>query len=564
VRWAAVSLPFLAVAIFSLSALSSFTWQWGAVFWGVGLLVMTQAVVYTIGRYRLYDLDLRVRRNIRYSVSSVIWVCVLGSLLLWGVTALPGVTLRLPAILIHGASIEILDPDAHPAGSEWSTRMALLGTGILGFVVFTRVRKAGQSWIDRRYYRTHLDYRQAAQSLGRLLATTQTLSDLGTGLGENLAQLMQVSRAGVFFVRAGCVAGCERASGVTTEEWKSFCTSVEHLLPQIVQAATEPLRVSALREAARGEFSRAGFAILVPVRSSTRLLGVLALGEKRSESPYSDEDFTFLAAAARQTAVAMENAYLYEELAEQERLKHELTIARRIQLASLPQSTPVVTGLDIAGESVPAMEVGGDFFDYLIGPTGRLLVIIGDVSGKGTSAALYMAKVQGILRSLHGFDLTPRAMFVRANSLLNKDLEKRSFVTALGAEFDPSARTMTIARAGHLPVYHFRKQEGRVEKLLPRGLGLGISDETMFAGEIEERSVQYDPGDVILLTTDGITEARNAQGEEFGDQVFDEILRAAGTDGAVRVRGEILERVRLFAGTMQQHDDQTLVVIRAT
>jgi serine phosphatase RsbU (regulator of sigma subunit) len=562
-RWAALSLPILAATIFFLSAISSFMWSWAAVFEGVGLLVMTHAVVYTIGRYRLYGLDLRVRRNIRYSISSAIWVCALGTLLLWGIIALPGMAVRLPAILVHGATIEILDPETHPAGSEWSTRFALLGTGILGFVVFARIRKAGQSWIDRRYYRTHLDYRQAAQSLGRLLATTQTLSDLGTGLGENLAQLMQVSRAGVFFVRADHVAGCERASGVTMEEWRSFCTNVEQLLPDIVRGTTEPVRVSSLPASMRDGFSQAGFAILVPVRSSTRLLGVLALGEKRSESPYSDEDFSFLATAARQTAVAMENAYLYEELAEQERMKHELTIARRIQLASLPQRTPVVAGLDIAGESVPAMEVGGDFFDYLVGPDDRLLVVIGDVSGKGTSAALYMAKVQGILRSLHGFHLSPREMFLRANLLLDNDLEKSSFVTALGVEFEPHARRMSVARAGHLPLYHFRRQEGRVDRIVPRGLGLAISDGATFAGEMEERTVTYGKDDLILLATDGITEARNAAGEEFGDHVFDEILRGAGMTGASEVRSEILARVRRFAGDVHQHDDQTLVVIRA-
>jgi serine phosphatase RsbU (regulator of sigma subunit) len=105
--------------------------------------------------------------------------------------------------------------------------------------------------------------------------------------------------------------------------------------------------------------------------------------------------------------MAMENAFLYEELAEKERMKHELAIARRIQLASLPQKTPVVKGLEIAGSSLPALEVGGDFFDYLNGSTDHLTVVVGDVSGKGTSAALYMSKVQGILRSLHPREPSP-------------------------------------------------------------------------------------------------------------------------------------------------------------
>jgi phosphoserine phosphatase RsbU/P len=553
----------LAGLLFGLSALSGFAWSWVIASFGVSLFLITLAVLYTIGRYRLFGLNLRVRRNIRYSFSSILWGSAVVTLFLWAILLLPGVTMRMPAILVHGASIEILDPADHPSGSEWTTRVVLLGVGVIGFVVFSRVRRLGQSWIDRRYYRTHLDYRKAAESLGRLLATTQTLSDLGTGLGESLATLMNVARAGVFFVHGDRVTGCERACGVSREEWHAWCGRVEQLLPEAVQDASDPVRVSTLPEPLRGEFAREGYALLVPVRSSARLLGVLVLGEKQSESAYNDEDFTFLGTAARQTSVAMENAFLYEELAEQERMKHELTIARRIQLASLPQRTPVVPGLDVAGRSIPASEVGGDFFDYLVGPDNKLLVVIGDVSGKGTSAALYMAKVQGILRSLHGFHLSPDQMFLRTNRLLNQDLEKRSFVTALGVEFDPQARTMVMARAGHLPVYHYHAASGRVDAIISRGLGLGLRDEAKFASELELRSVSYAPGDLILLVTDGVTEAMNPGGDEFGDARFGEILHALRNSAAEPVVAEITERVRAFAGDAAQHDDQTLVVIRA-
>ena len=148
-----------------------------------------------------------------------------------------------------------------------------------------------------------------------------------------------------------------------------------------------------------------GFRCVVPIRSHDRLVGALLVGEKLAETSLNEEDLSFLSGVAKQSAVSIDNAFLYEEHAEKERMRHELNIARRIQLGSLPSVTPDVPGLDIAGLSVPALEVGGDFYDYLGWNGKEVMVVVGDVSGKGTSAALYMSKVQGILRSLYGFQL---------------------------------------------------------------------------------------------------------------------------------------------------------------
>jgi serine phosphatase RsbU (regulator of sigma subunit) len=309
-------------------------------------------------------------------------------------------------------------------------------------------------------------------------------------------------------------------------------------------------------------FRRHEFQLLVPVRSKERLLGIMVLGEKRSEVAYSDDDFAFLSAAAQQAAVAMENAFLYEELAEKERMKHELAIARRIQLASLPQRTPEKKGLDIAGVSVPALEVGGDFFDYLNGEANALTIVVGDVSGKGTSAALYMAKVQGILRSLHGFGLSPADLFTRANRLLCADMEKKSFVTAVGAAFDLEKKSFVLARAGHLPMYHYRAAEGDVMAVTPRGLGLGLNDAGLFSAELEERVVHYLPGDVLLFVTDGITEAQNVAGELYGDDRLKSLLRVRAAVDAAGIRDAVLKDVTAFAGDARQHDDETIVVVK--
>lgn len=298
------------------------------------------------------------------------------------------------------------------------------------------------------------------------------------------------------------------------------------------------------------------------IRSKEKLVGVLLIGEKRSESPFHQDDLEFLTSIAKQSSVAIENAFLYEELAEQERLKHELQIARQIQLASLPQSTPIMDGLEIDGISVPALEVGGDYFDYLNGQPNEITVIVGDVSGKGTSAALYMSKVQGILRSLHGFNLSPRDLFIHANNLLCKDLEKKSFVTAIGGFFNSKSHSMSLARAGHLPLYYYDARSDKVKMVTPKGLGLGLKNSKVFSSQIEELKIEFRSGDVFLFITDGITEAQNETGEEFGEERVTLILKNNHLLRSDEIRNVYFDALKRFTSDSYQHDDQTLVVVK--
>ncbi|MBI3579110.1 MAG: PP2C family protein-serine/threonine phosphatase [Ignavibacteriales bacterium] len=312
------------------------------------------------------------------------------------------------------------------------------------------------------------------------------------------------------------------------------------------------------------QFRKSEFLYIVPIRSKDTLVGAILVGEKLSEATYQHEDLSFLAAVAKQASVAIENAFLYEELAEQERMKHELAIARRIQMASLPQHTPNIDGLDIAGTSIPALEVGGDYFDYLNGEAQKLTVIVGDVSGKGTSAALYMSKVQGILRSLHGFGLSPRDLFIRTNKLLCNDIEKKSFVTVIGGFFDAGLRRLVLARAGHLPLYYYNAKTRSVEKVTPKGLGLGLEVERLFSSELEERVIPYNFNDVFVFVSDGITEAHKGDGEQFGEENLIKQLDMHSYQSAEQIRDKIIGAVTNFTAGKEQHDDQTIVVVKAT
>lgn len=530
--------------------------------YGVVLSFIPLSYLYTIGRYRLLDLNFRIRRNTQYTVLTFLWGALVIYGLVWTFFRIPSLELPQANIVFTGTAIEINDAPELSSQRESSEHIMLMAIAIIVTFLVLRFRRFGQKFIDKKYYRLQYDYRRASFELGEVLAATLSAEELAKGLVQKLSELMKLKRVGVLFFRDEASCSCLSAHGFDGNGWEQFCVMHEKELISSIRQFNNEFRVDYLPAVLKDEFHREGFHYGIPIRSKERLIGVLLVGEKQSETTFQQEDLAFLASTAKQASVAIENAFLYEELAEKERMKHELQIARRIQLDSLPQSTPKVNGLEIFGTSVPAMEVGGDFFDYLSNGNGKFTVVIGDVSGKGTSAALYMSKVQGILRSLHGFELSPKELFNRANKLLCQDLEKRSFVTVLGAEFNTEKRTIVVSRAGHLPLWHFDARNRSITKILPRGLGLGLNDASIFANEMEEKKIPYQSGDVFVFATDGVTEAHNEQGD-FGEERIHQIVLEHLGASAKTIQSTLLHSLSLFTGDRIQHDDQTIVIVKA-
>jgi serine phosphatase RsbU (regulator of sigma subunit) len=518
--------------------------------------------VYVIGRHRLLDFDFRIRRGVQYNLVSALWLATIGVTFALAIAALAAWNPVLPNIRLTGGSVEVVDvTSGHPEQGQMRGLVLMFGA-LLFSAVLWKTGKLGLTFIATRFHRTRYDYRKAAHELTEVMSTRLSMDSLAQGIVQKLAELMQLKRVGLVFFRGGKSCCCEEAYGFDGTVWREMCIRREAELAESIQRFHGEIRIDYLPAGVKEDLTILEFQYLVPIRSQETLVGAILVGEKRSESTFQREDLEFLGAAARQVSVAIENAFLYEELAGQERLKHELAIARRIQMESLPQSTPSLKGLDIDGISIPAMEVGGDYYDYLNGSSERLTVIIGDVSGKGTSAALYMSKIQGILRSLHGFGLTPRELFTRTNVLLWNDLEKKSFVTGSGAMFQPGKRQVLVARAWHLSLYWYRCERQIVEVVTTRGMGMGLSGNGAFAAELEERCITYAPGDVFLFVTDGITEGKNERGEEFAQENLVVLLRDSAFLTASGIRDRITEAVHAFTGTARQHDDQTVVVVK--
>ncbi|MDZ7288327.1 MAG: PP2C family protein-serine/threonine phosphatase [candidate division KSB1 bacterium] len=258
---------------------------------------------------------------------------------------------------------------------------------------------------------------------------------------------------------------------------------------------------------------------------------------------------------------ALQPDYL-KRLAEKERIKKELEIARQVQLSFLPRQLPEVTGLDIAALCIPANEVGGDYYDFVQPGHRRFGVLIGDVSGKGISAAFYMTLTKGIIKSSVQDNLSPVQVLIRANQLFYENAERGIFVSLIYGIFDLESRIFTFARAGHNPILLLRRQEHNAAFVSPNGLALGLEHGEIFRRNIQEQTLVINSGDVFVFYTDGFTEAMNGKNEEFGEPRMLEVLSDCIGASSQETINQIRQAVQSFTGNVPQHDDMTMVVVR--
>jgi serine phosphatase RsbU (regulator of sigma subunit) len=260
-----------------------------------------------------------------------------------------------------------------------------------------------------------------------------------------------------------------------------------------------------------------------------------------------------------------------QQKAEKERMEQELRIARRIQMSLLPQGPLRLEGLSVTAHCEPAREVGGDYYDYLPLGDKRVGIIIADVAGKGTSAALYMAELKGLMLSLSQLYTSPRELLLAANRIIAQHLDARSFITMTYAVVDMCARTLTYARAGHCPLLYLPgagsgplAAERKVQVQVPDGLvlGLKIDNGERFESLLEEVTLRLGVGDVVLLFTDGVSEAMNAEGEPFGEERVAALLGEHGDLPFEELRERILREIRAFVGDTGLQDDLTLVLMK--
>ena len=312
---------------------------------------------------------------------------------------------------------------------------------------------------------------------------------------------------------------------------------------------------SALRERLLGH----RLALAVPLSLGERAHGLLAMGERASGAPFAEEDRDFAFALGRQALVALESVRLHRIRAEKEHQDRELQFAREIQRSLFPVAPPVVPGFALAAVSVPSQEVGGDHYDFIPLPGGRVALTVADVSGKGTPASLLMASVHASLRALAG-TLPPAQLLERLSRFLYDSTQAHRYVTIFYAELDPATGTLVYVNGGHVPPCLLRAG-GEEVRLTRGGPVLGLIEIAPDAFEVGTVALGRD--DVLALVTDGVTEACSPADVEYGERRLFETLRAAAGTDAEDTLGAIVDSVHAWTGPAGSGDDLTAVVLRA-
>ena len=250
------------------------------------------------------------------------------------------------------------------------------------------------------------------------------------------------------------------------------------------------------------------------------------------------------------------------ELKSQERLQSELDIARQVQESFLPHRMPDMPGLDIAALCLPALEVGGDYYDFVdVGP-GKLAIVVGDVSGKGTQAAFYMTLTKGIVQTLSRDGLSPAAVMRRLNRLFCANAPRGTFISMIYGVLDVEARTFIFARAGHNPLILKRSPNQESNLIKPAGMAIGFVTGPAFDETIEEQTINLGLADVLVFYTDGISEAMNQLKDLYGDDRLARKVEGVGRRPATEILHAIAEDVHDFVESADRHDDMTMIVVK--
>jgi len=296
--------------------------------------------------------------------------------------------------------------------------------------------------------------------------------------------------------------------------------------------------------------------LCVPLLYKDQVIGVLDLEHTR-RGYFNEDNMRTIVTLAAQIAIAIENARLYERIArEEQRLERDLAMAREVQHHLLPPCCPVMPHAEIAARYRPAHAIGGDVYDFLAYSGGRTAIAVGDVSGKGAPAALFAALVGGIIRSTGTLEPSPSDMLNAINVSLNERKIDAHFVSMIYAVWDDEARTMHVANSGQpRPIYC---HGGRTQIVEAAGIPLGLLEDT----EYDEVTIHAHPGDAFVFFSDGIIDAVNRDGEQFGRPRVEEVVARNHELGAEKLVDAVIDAVRKFSDGVDAYDDETVVVMK--
>ncbi len=407
--------------------------------------------------------------------------------------------------------------------------------------------------------------RQVIESMGSELSSTFQLQTLSRLVRDRLCGAIGASAARIYIQNRPIPDELhEAASAGGNGSGDSAHFSISSTLKDFLRDRPEGIYTYKLPQELKNELPAIKPArpeLMLPLIAKDELFGLLFF-----ELPPQVPDFTpkqrhFASILAKQAALALENALLYEELREQERLKRELEIAREVQQKLLPVAMPEIPGFEIDGICLPAQEVGGDYFDFFAIGNNHLGIVIADVSGKGTSASFYMAEIKGLMATLSSTFTSPKKLLLQLNKKLYRHIDRHIYVTMIYGILHIPSRQFSFCRAGHNPLLHIGNN-GNSQYFPSPGIGLGLESGKIFKEELKEVVLQLHPGEFVVMYTDGIVEAMDHRQHQFGDERLGEICLNNCDMSAHQLRDYILENVEQFTEKAPMNDDRTLLVLK--
>ncbi|MEO6787164.1 MAG: SpoIIE family protein phosphatase [Chthoniobacteraceae bacterium] len=302
-------------------------------------------------------------------------------------------------------------------------------------------------------------------------------------------------------------------------------------------------------------------AFIAPLIYAGQNLGVLALARMGKSEPFGSEHFATFKALAEQSAFSLFDAFLHKEATEKQQIEKDLRIANEIQRILLPSEPPVIEGFEVEGTNIPARYVSGDYFDYIPLDEDRCGIVIADVSGKGIPAALLMAMVRTALRLLATGGMAPDEVIRMLNAQLYPDIREDMFISLAFVVLDRRSNELHLVRAGHDAPLVYRAADRSVTRVNPPGMAVGIDSGSAFNRVTNDFSLVLEPGDCLVLYTDGVTEAQDRNGDEFGLEAMIRSVQASASEGAAGIVQRVTSDVKAFIGDQPPHDDITLITI---
>jgi sigma-B regulation protein RsbU (phosphoserine phosphatase) len=424
---------------------------------------------------------------------------------------------------------------------------------LLFSLTFTPINKRILSFIDETFYPERTKYADSLKKfihkLSGQIESTELLSELGSWIKTTVG----ISPVIPFAFNNQTMALTPFNQGGTDSVIHRIRTGDKFFWDEISERSRITVDENEIEWIRDNEIS-----ISIPMISQGELVGVLNLGKKQNDEDFSADDLDILTQASSQTALALQNLRLQSAYIDKKRMDKELEMARNIQQRLMPQEIPVVTGLEVHGESRPCFEVAGDYYDIINTEDGNTILVIADVSGKGAGAAMIMANLQASIRV--GIEISEdfTNFIYRINNHIYRNTSPSEFITLFMGVWDPKSKTLHYINAGHNPAILVDKN-GSIKTLVATGLILGILPDQQY----EKGTVKLDEGSVLAIFTDGLEEAMNPQNEIFSQQRIIKTIAENKNLSASELSKKVYDVVLEFCSGKPLHDDVTMIVVKS-